>query len=171
MRMIIRSWQSRRRYPPTARPNTEAARSPIRSAWAAGWLGVARTARFTSSARPQPCQLDRSYLASAMHSQCQPDSLDVIGGVHAACGVTRWAGPGRGEQKAGQSAGGGIVSGAGVTVGARPLAQPLGVGPGFIRAGLQTTGQGLGEHERGGGLEFAAEQIGGAGCLEAQGPP
>ena len=33
------------------------------------------------------------------------------------------------------------------------------------------SGQGVGEHERGGGLEFASEQIGGAGRLEAQGPP
>ena len=41
----------------------------------------------------------------------------------------------------------------------------------MIRAGFHTTGQGLGEHERGGGLEFAAEQIGGAGRLEPQGPP
>ena len=52
-----------------------------------------------------------------------------------------------------------------------PLAQPLRVGSGFIRAGFHTTGQGLGEHERGGGLEFAAEQVGGAGRLESEGPP
>jgi len=37
--------------------------------------------------------------------------------------------------------------------------------------GLQTTGQGVGEHEHGGGLELAAQQIGGAGRLEPQGPP
>ena len=55
--------------------------------------------------------------------------------------------------------------------GARTSAQPLRVGPGFIRAGMHATGQGLGEHERGGSLEYAAEQIGGAGYLEAQGPP
>jgi hypothetical protein len=41
----------------------------------------------------------------------------------------------------------------------------------LVQAGFHTTGQGVGEHERGGGLEFAAEQIGGAGRLEAQGPP
>jgi hypothetical protein len=41
----------------------------------------------------------------------------------------------------------------------------------LIRAGLHTSGQGLGEHERGGGLQFAAEQLGGAGCLESQRPP
>ena len=29
----------------------------------------------------------------------------------------------------------------------------------MIRAGYHTSGQGLGEHERGGGLEFAAEQM------------
>jgi len=55
--------------------------------------------------------------------------------------------------------------------GAGPPAQPLRIGPGVIRAGFRTTGQGLGEHERGGGLEFPAEQAGGAGRLEAQGPP
>jgi hypothetical protein len=62
-------------------------------------------------------------------------------------------------------------SGRGVPVGARPLAQPLRVGPGFIRAEFRTTGQRLGEHERGGGLECAAQQIGGTGRLEPQGPP
>jgi hypothetical protein len=36
---------------------------------------------------------------------------------------------------------------------------------------LHAAGQGLGEHKRGGGLEFAAQQVGGAGRLEAQGPP
>ena len=41
----------------------------------------------------------------------------------------------------------------------------------MIRAGFHASGQGLGEHERGGGLEFAAEQAGGAGRLESQGPP
>ena len=41
-----------------------------------------------------------------------------------------------------------------VTVGARPLAQPLRIRPGFIRAGFHTTGEGLGEHERGGGRQF-----------------
>ena len=65
----------------------------------------------------------------------------------------------------------GQPSGVGVTVGARPQAQPFRVGPGFIRAGFHATGQGLGEHERGGGLECAAEQAGGAGRLESQGPP
>src|SRR5580704_14174692 len=59
----------------------------------------------------------------------------------------------------------------GVTVGARRLAKPVRVGPGFIRAGFHAAGQRLGEHERCGGLEFAAEQIGGAGRLESQGPP
>jgi hypothetical protein len=41
----------------------------------------------------------------------------------------------------------------------------------LIRAGLRPAGQGLVEHERGGGLEFAAQQMGGAGRLEAQRPP
>src|SRR6266498_3463514 len=55
---VIRSWARRD------------AGSPNRGGRAAGWLVVARTARFTSSARRQPCQLtDRLYLASAMHSQ------------------------------------------------------------------------------------------------------
>jgi hypothetical protein len=58
-----------------------------------------------------------------------------------------------------------------VILAARPLAQPLRVGPGFIRAGFHATGQGLGEHQRGGGLQSAAEQVGGAGRLESQGPP
>ena len=51
------------------------------------------------------------------------------------------------------------------------LAEPLRIRPGFIRAGFCTTGQGLGEHERGGGLEHAAEQICRTGRLESQGPP
>ena len=59
----------------------------------------------------------------------------------------------------------------GVTPGIRPLAEPLRVGPGVIRAGFHAARQGMGEHERGGGLECAAEQIGRAGRLEAQGPP
>jgi hypothetical protein len=58
-----------------------------------------------------------------------------------------------------------------VILAAWPLAKPLRVGPGLIGAGFHTPGQGLGEHERGGGLECAVEQAGGAGCLEAQGPP
>ena len=65
----------------------------------------------------------------------------------------------------------GTVSGAGVTLGARLLAEPLRIRPGFTRAGFHTTGQGLGEHERGGGLEHAAEQICGTGRLESQGSP
>ena len=47
----------------------------------------------------------------------------------------------------------GTVSGADVTLGARLLAEPLRIRPGFIRAGFHTTGQGSGEHECGGGLE------------------
>ena len=65
----------------------------------------------------------------------------------------------------------GQPSGVGVTAGTWQPAQPLRVRRGFIRARFHATGQGLGEHERGGGLECAAEQIGGAGRLEAQGPP
>jgi hypothetical protein len=41
----------------------------------------------------------------------------------------------------------------------------------LIQAGLHATGQGLGEHERGGGLEFAAKQTGGHCRLENQGLP
>jgi len=52
-----------------------------------------------------------------------------------------------------------------------PLAQPSCIRPGFIQAGFHTTGQGLGEHQCVGGLEFAAQQIGGAGRLESQRPP
>ena len=77
---------------------------------------------------------------------------------------------GRAERRASRL-GRGTVSGADVAPGVWPLAQPLRVGPRFIRAKLYTSGQGVSEHERGGGLEFAAEQIGGAGRLEAQGPP
>ena len=51
------------------------------------------------------------------------------------------------------------------------LAEPLRIRPGFIRAGFHTTGQGSGEHECGGGLEYAVEQICRAGRLESQGPP
>jgi hypothetical protein len=59
----------------------------------------------------------------------------------------------------------------GVTVGVRLSAQPLRIGAEVIHTGFPATGQGLGEHERGGGLECAAEQIGRAGRLESQGPP
>jgi len=58
-----------------------------------------------------------------------------------------------------------------MTFGARLWGQPFRVGPGLVQAGFHTSGQGVGEHERGGGLEFATEQIGRAGRLEAQGPP
>ena len=107
-----------------------------------------------------------------MHSQRQPDSLDVIGGGDVASGVPGWAGAGRGEQNGGPAGSAeGQSSGPGVILAARPPGQPFRVGPGFIRAGFHTTGQGLGEHQRGGGLQFAAEQAGRAGRLESQGPP
>jgi hypothetical protein len=48
-------------------------------------------------------------------------------------------------------------SGAGVIAGAWPLAKPLQIGPGVIRAGCHTAGQGLDEHVLGGCLELAAE--------------
>ncbi len=51
---------------------------------------------------------------------------------------------------AGQSARQRAAFRASVASGAQPLAQPLRVGPGFIRAGFRTSWQGLGEHERGG---------------------
>ena len=79
-----------------------------------------------------------------MHSQRQPDSLDVIGGGHVASGVPRWVGAGRGEQNGGPAGGKGQPSRAGVSLGARPLAQPLRIGPGFIRARFYPTGQDLG---------------------------
>src|ERR1039457_1717301 len=79
--------------------------------------------------------------------------------------------PGAASRSAGQQARGGTISGARVTAGTRLLAQPLRKGPGVIGAGFHAPGQGLGEHERGGGLQFAAEQAGGAGRLEAEGPP
>ncbi len=50
---------------------------------------------------------------------------------------------------------------------ANDQAQPLRVGPGFTWAGFHVTGQGVGENERGGGLECAAELAGGAGRLES----
>jgi hypothetical protein len=98
--------------PPALRPRQVKAREagpealpalslPIRSWWAAGWLVVARAARFTGSGCSPALPADRPYLASAMHSQRQPDSLDVIGGGHVASGVPRWAGAGRGEQNGG----------------------------------------------------------------------
>ena len=81
------------------------------------------------------------------------------------------AGAGRDGQNGGPlGSAEGQSSGAGVTVSAGPLAQPLRIGPGFIRAWFHATGQRVGEHERGGGLELAAEQAGGAGGFEAQGP-
>ena len=86
-------------------------------------------------------------------------SLRVASPVVTAC--TSSSTPPGTEESAGHSA---IVT-------APPSAQPLRVGPGFIRAGFHATGQGLGEHQRRGGLEFAAEQAGGASCLEPQRPP
>src|SRR5215472_798923 len=62
-------------------------------------------------------------------------------------------------------------SGFGVTPGTRPAAQPLRVGPGDTQAQLDPTRQGLGQHDPGGGLEFAAQRVGGTGCLQSQGPP
>jgi len=59
----------------------------------------------------------------------------------------------------------------GIHLGARPLAEQLHVGPGFIQAGFHAAGQRLGEHERCGGLQCAVEHVGGAGRLESQGPP
>jgi hypothetical protein len=103
-----------------------------------------------------------------MHSQRQLDSPDVIGGGNAASGVPRWAGRRRTEQRAGRLGGGTAFR---RYFRRRPLAQPLRIGSGFVGAGFHATGQGLGEHERGGGLELAAEQIGGTGRLESQGPP
>ena len=50
------------------------------------------------------------------------------------------------------------------------LAEPLRIRPGFIRAGFHT-GQSSGEHECGGSVEYAVEQICGTGRLESQGPP
>ncbi len=64
----------------------------------------------------------------------------------------------------------GASSGVGVA-GARPLAQPLHIRHGLIRAGFRAAGHGPGDHERGGGLKHAAKQIGGAGHLQAQGSP
>ena len=52
------------------------------------------------------------------------------------------------------------ASGAGVSLGALPLAQPLRKGPGVIHAGRHGTGQGLGEHERGGGPESPPDGAG-----------
>ncbi len=54
---------------------------------------------FTSSVRARPCPADRPYLASAMHWQRQPDSLDVIGGGNAASGLPL----GRRRWRSGQS--------------------------------------------------------------------
>jgi hypothetical protein len=109
--------------------------------------------------------------ASAMDSQRQPDSLDVIGGDDDASGVLVGAGAGHGEAGGPAGSAEGQCSGAGVRAGARLLAQPLRIGPGFIWAGLHTSGQGLGEHERGGGLQCPAEQIARAGRLEPPRPP
>ena len=106
-----------------------------------------------------------------MRSQRQPDSVDVIGGGNVALAFPAGPAPGRGGQNGGRVRLGRGQCQAPASLRARPLAQPLRVGPGFIRAKFHTSGQGVGEHERGGGLEFAAEQIGGAGRLEAQGPP
>jgi hypothetical protein len=104
-----------------------------------------------------------------MGSQRQPGSLDVMGSDDDASGVLVGAGAGRGEQAG--WLGGGTAFRRCIPVGARLLAQPLRVGPGFIWAGLHTSGQGLGEHERGGGLQGTAEQIGRAGRLKTQRPP
>ena len=107
-----------------------------------------------------------------MHSPRQPDSVDVIGIGDDACSFPRGAGAWRSGQNGGPAGQAEVQSsGAGVTVGAGLLAKPFRIGPGFIRARFHTSGQGVGEHERGGGLECAAEQAGGAGRLEAQRPP
>jgi len=50
----------------------------------------------------------------------------------------------------------------------RPLAEPLRIGPGVIRAGFHPTGQCLGEHERCRGFKFAPEQAGRAGRFEPE---
>lgn len=49
--------------------------------------------------------------------------------------------------------------------------EPLCIGSGVIQAGFHLTREGLGEHERGGGLELAAEQVRRADRFEAERPP
>lgn len=105
-----------------------------------------------------------------MRWQRQPYNLDVIGGDDVAR-VPGWADAERGRSGTVSGSAETQFSRAAATVGAGLLAQPLRIRPGFIEAGLHATEQGVGEHERCGGLEFAAEQIGGAGRLEAEGPP
>src|SRR5215470_6891088 len=55
--------------------------------------------------------------------------------------------------------------------GTRRPAQPLRVGLGVIYAQFDPIRQGVGKHERGGGIEFAAQQACGTGRLKTQGPP
>src|SRR5207237_3880456 len=67
--------------------------------------------------------------------------------------------------------GAGPASGADVTPGTRPPAQPVHIGPGFIQAGFRAARHGLREHARRGGLQHVDERILRAGRLESQGPP
>ena len=125
-----------RRYARTApKPGSRAGSTsyslPADSDWVGRWLvscGVGAQIHqfFARPARPA----DRLSLASAMRSQRQPDSLDVIGGGNAASGVPVGLAPHEGRAS---RLGRGTVFRRGVAVGVRPLAQPLRIGPGFIR--------------------------------------
>jgi hypothetical protein len=50
-------------------------------------------------------------------------------------------------------------------------AEPFCIRLGAVRVWFHAIGQGLGQHERGSGLQFAAEQACRTGGLEPQGPP
>ncbi len=120
---------------------------------------------------PPACQLTgRAWLRPCTRSASPTASMRSAGG-HVAAGVPH--GPTRrGEQNGGPACPAERRSSrARVTAGARPLAQPFHIGPGFIRAGFHTTGQGMSEHQRGGGLKCAAEQMRWPGRLEPQHPP
>jgi hypothetical protein len=83
--------------PAAARPGTGATGGP------ADAPGSAAGAIYRFCASPA-LPADRPCLASAVHRQRQPGSLDVIGGGHVASGVPGSAGAGRGGRPAGLSA-------------------------------------------------------------------
>src|SRR5271154_7423324 len=67
---------------------------------------------------------------------------------------------------------GGVLTLPWVNCGDCPVpAQPFGVGLAVVHVKFHIAGRGLGEHQRGGARQRAAEQVSRTGRLESQGPP